>query len=114
MAERGNCNGTVYVIKEKDTLYQIAKQYNVSVRDIMRKNPYVNIYNLQIGDELCIPSAGPVISGAFEPYVVKKGDTLMNIMKNKNVSFEKLAKSNKSVRELTLPVGTVLLIDKEK
>ena len=51
---------------------------------------------------------------AFEPYVVKKGDTLMNIMKNKNVSFEKLAKSNKSVRELTLPVGTVLLIDKEK
>ena len=55
-----------------------------------------------------------MISGAFEPYVVKKGDTLMNIMKNKNVSFEKLAKSNKSVRELTLPVGTVLLIDKEK
>ena len=38
----------------------------------------------------------------------------MNIMKNKNVSFEKLAKSNKSVRELTLPVRTVLLIDKEK
>ena len=43
MAERGNCNGTVYVIKEKDTLYQIAKQYNVSVREIMRQNPYVNI-----------------------------------------------------------------------
>lgn len=114
MAERGNCNGIVYVIKEKDTLYQIAKQYNVRVRDIMMKNPYVNIYNLQIGDELCIPAAGPVISGAFEPYVVKEGDTLMNIMKNKNVSFEKLAKSNKSVRDLTLPAGTVLLIDKEK
>lgn len=114
MAERGNCNGIVYVIREKDTLYQIAKQYNVRVKDIMRKNPYVNIYNLQIGDELCIPAAGPVISGAFEPYVVKKGDTLMNIMEKKNVSFEKLAKSNKSVRELTLPVGTVLLIDKEK
>ena len=65
MAERGNCNGTVYVIKEKDTLYQIAKQYNVSIREIMRKNPYVNIYNLQIGDELCIPSSGTGDFGCF-------------------------------------------------
>lgn len=55
----GGCRGLIHVIKQGDTLYKLGKQYHVSVSSIMYANPYVNIYNLQIGDELCIPVAAP-------------------------------------------------------
>ena len=114
MANQTSCKGSVYVVKEKDTLYEIAKRYGIQVKDIMRQNPYVNVYNLQPGDELCIPAFTTVISGAFVPYVVKKGDTVLGIAKSNKTTVENLAKSNKKIRDLTLPVGTILLIDKAK
>ena len=51
----GPCRGIVHVIEQGDTLYLLGKRYHVSVSSIMYANPFVNIYNLQIGDELCIP-----------------------------------------------------------
>lgn len=49
------CNGIIHVVKEGDTLYKIGKMHGVSVSALMYANPYVNVYNLQIGDELCVP-----------------------------------------------------------
>lgn len=46
--------------------------------------------------------------------IVKKGETILDIAKMHKTTVENLAKSNKKIRELTLPVGTVLLIDKAK
>lgn len=54
----GPCRGIIHVIEKGDTLYNLGQRYHVSVSRIMYANPYVNIYNLQIGDELCIP-VGP-------------------------------------------------------
>lgn len=51
----GSCRGMVHVIEKGDTLYQLGKRYHVSVGQLMFANPFVNVYNLQIGDELCIP-----------------------------------------------------------
>ena len=51
----GPCRGIVHVIENGDTLYKLGKKYHVSVMQLMVANPYVNVYNLQIGDELCIP-----------------------------------------------------------
>ena len=31
------------------------KKYHVPLLEIMYSNPFVDIYNLQTGDELCIP-----------------------------------------------------------
>lgn len=50
-----NCTGIIHVVKEGDTLYKIGKMHGVSVSALMYANPYVNIYNLQVGDELCVP-----------------------------------------------------------
>lgn len=61
----GPCRGIIHVIEKGDTLYQLGQRYHVSVSRIMFANPYVNIYNLQIGDELCIPvSPQPRVSEA--------------------------------------------------
>lgn len=53
------CRGIYHVIEQGDTLYSLGQRYRVSVSDIMRANPYVNVYNLRIGEELCIPVKGP-------------------------------------------------------
>ena len=114
MSQTNTCKGIVYIVKEKDSLYQIAKAYGVKVRDIMRENPFVNVYNLQIGDELCVPGFLSVAENAYTPYIVKKGETILDIANMHKTTVENLAKSNKKIREMTLPVGTVLLIDKAK
>ncbi|MCM1257263.1 MAG: LysM peptidoglycan-binding domain-containing protein [Roseburia sp.] len=49
------CRGIIHIIQKGDTLYLLSKKYHVSVTKIMYANPYVDIYNLTIGDELCIP-----------------------------------------------------------
>ncbi len=53
---RRRCRGTLHVIKAGETLYSISRMYNVSVSEIMRANPYVNVYNLRINDQICIPN----------------------------------------------------------
>lgn len=114
MDQTNTCKGTVYVVKEKDSLYQIAKAYGIRVKDIMRENPFVNVYDLQIGDELCVPGFSEVAEGTFIPHIVKKGERILGIANMHKTTVENLAKSNKKIREMTLPVGTVLLIDKAK
>ncbi len=49
------CRGIIHVIQKGDTLYLLSKKYHISVAQIMYANPFVDIYNLTIGDELCIP-----------------------------------------------------------
>lgn len=51
----GSCQGLIHVVEKGDTLYRLSRYYHVSVSQIMYENPYVDIYNLQVGDELCIP-----------------------------------------------------------
>ena len=53
------CNGVVHTIKKGDTLYLISKYYKVPIGEIMNANRNINIYNLQIGDEICIPVRRP-------------------------------------------------------
>lgn len=45
-----------YVIQQGDTLYKIARQYDVSVQDIISANPGVNPYNLHVGQVIWVPT----------------------------------------------------------
>lgn len=47
--------GIIHIVKKGDTLYLLSRRYHVPLTEIMYANPYVDIYNLQIGDELSIP-----------------------------------------------------------
>lgn len=53
------CNGMVHVIKQGETLYQLSRKYRVPLALILRANPYVDVYNLQVGQEICIPVVRP-------------------------------------------------------
>lgn len=53
------CNGMIHVIKQGENLYQLSRKYRVPLALILRANPYVDVYNLQIGQEICIPVSRP-------------------------------------------------------
>ena len=44
-----------HVIEEGDTLYDLSREYGVSVQDIQRANPGVDPYNLQVGQRVKVP-----------------------------------------------------------
>lgn len=49
------CMGFLHTIEAGDTLYKLGKKYQVRVTALIFANPYVDVYNLQIGDQICIP-----------------------------------------------------------
>ena len=49
------CNGIIHTIKKGDTLYLLSRYYNVPIGEIMNANRNMNVYNLRIGEEICIP-----------------------------------------------------------
>lgn len=53
------CQGMLHIVAEGDTLYKISRQYGVPLARIMYANPYVDVYNLQAGDEICVPVMTP-------------------------------------------------------
>lgn len=99
------CRGYVHVIEEGDTLYRLSKKYDVKLFDIMRLNPYVNVYNLQIGDEICIPT---MPARPEKTYVVNDGDTIDKILNTFEVDFGTLARWNPTLLEVELPEGLIL------
>ena len=57
------CNGMIHVIRSGDNLYQLRRSYRVPLALILRANPYVDVYNLRPGQEICIPmpcGSGPI------------------------------------------------------
>lgn len=55
-------NGMVHVIQPGENLYQLSRKYRVPLALILRANPYVDVYNLQPGQEICIPMSRPIFS----------------------------------------------------
>ena len=45
----------VHVVEAGDTLYLIAKRYEIKLDDLMEQNPNIDPYNLMIGTKLRLP-----------------------------------------------------------
>lgn len=89
-----NLNCLIHVIQEGDTLYSISRQYNVPLSLILRINPHAEVYNLQVGDEICIPMMQPIRDIEFMTYIVREGDTLESILESFGINSEDLLRYN--------------------
>ena len=99
--------GNYYTVKSGDSLWSIAKKYNVSVFDLKSANGLTSSL-LSIGDVLKIPT---VIED--EPkenvYVVKKGDSLYKIAQNYDTTVSEIMKLN-NLTSTALSIGQILEI----
>lgn len=98
------CNGIVHTIKKGDTLYQLSRYYNVTINEIMRANANMNVYNLQVGDQICIPTRRPMpgpmpmpIPGPNKPQVPTPGRP--SLIQPRNMEVEEDGESNQEYIE---------------
>jgi peptidoglycan endopeptidase LytE len=110
-------------VKSGDSLWGIARTYQVSVADLKSQNN-LNSYTIYVGQKLTISSSNQVvatppstITPAPQPsvdptpttYVVKSGDSLWGISKRFNVSIQEIKTLN-LMRSDTIKVNQELII----
>ena len=109
-------NNNTYIVKKGDTIYSIAKKFNVEIEDIIKENSLTgNI--LSIGQIILIPNKSnekeqeTIIEDNYTIYNVKKGDSLWKIARDNNISVPELIEIN-NLKNLTLQINQKLLIPK--
>ena len=109
------CEGVLHTIKAGDTFYLLSKQHNILMEDILNANPGVNPYNLQIGQQVCIPTHlampeehRPGCQGII--HTVRPGDTLYMLAKQHNLTLREIIDANPNVDCYMLQIGTKLCI----
>lgn len=45
----------MHTVRSGDTLYSISMEHQVPLAFLLRANPYVDVYNLQVGETICEP-----------------------------------------------------------
>ena len=101
-----------YKVKSGDTLYSIAKKYNISVNELKELNNLKN-NNITIGQVLKIKSNIPSEEVTEKNYyIVKSGDTLYSIAKKYNTTIDEIKKLN-NLKSDNLSIGMELKIKEE-
>ena len=120
------CEGREHIIKEGDTLYKISRMHNVPLDELLKANALVNVYNLKVGDKICVPMISndddnlrpnkpennmseDIDYKRMFVYVVKDGDTLDNILSKYNIEMDDLMKANKQNRVMLKP-GSIVIV----
>jgi LysM repeat protein len=114
-AAQTTASGTTYTIRPGDTLFNIARSFNVSVTELARVNNIVNPSRIFWGTTLVIPDANseapgtggpatstatatattaPTVPDATTTYVVREGDNLYRISLRFNTSIARLQSLN--------------------
>ena len=96
--------GISYTVQKGDSLYSIAKKYNVTIDELKELNNLTSNL-LSIGQVLLIPSSTPL----EKTYTVQKGDSLYSIAKKYNTSVDKLKELN-SLTSNMLSIGQILIV----
>ena len=94
----------IYQVKAGDTLYNIAKKYNISVNELKGLND-LDSDELSVGQILKVPSGLSLVN----TYIVGKGDTLYSIAKKFDTSVNKIKELN-GLSNNMLSVGQKLII----
>lgn len=107
----GGERNDMYKVQTGDTLYSIAKKYNVSINSLIEAN---NLDSTTIYPNQVIVIPVKVNNGGlyFEEYVIKPNDTIEIISEKLNVDPEMISRYN-DISRLVLEEDQVIKIPKE-
>lgn len=96
-------NGQLYTVKPGDTMFQIAKRFNVSLQNLISANPQIANPNvIYPGQMICIPGGGtnpgPQCPGG-RIYRVVAGDTMYAIANRNGVTLNALIQANPQITD---------------
>lgn len=105
-----------HVVQPGETLYQISKQYGVTVAEILRHNADIEGNTVKVGQTLQIPTPLPATAarqlGATTEYKVKRKETLWGIAHAHGLTVEELVQANPEMQEpgYALKRGSIIRI----
>lgn len=95
---------TTHLVQAKESLFSIARNYNVSVEDLDKINSDILKNGLQIGQEIKIPNKKKTLDGRVRVinaetvfYVVKAKETKYSIAKQFGITVEQLESQNPEI-----------------
>ena len=91
-----------YVVEKGDTLYSIAKKFDISINKLKEYNNLTNNL-LNVGQKILIPI------GEDTTYVVKRGDTIYSIAREFNTTVDKIKKLNNLDNNI-ISIGQILIV----
>lgn len=103
---RNTVNDT-YIVQKGDSLWSIAKRFNVGVNELKSANN-LSSNLISVGQQLIIPGVAPS-DQTNVTYVVQKGDSLWSIANSNNTTVDELVNLNDLVGN-TIYVGQILQI----
>ena len=99
--------GNYYTVKSGDSLWSIAKKYNVSVSNLKQANGLTSSL-LKVGEVLKIPTID-MEESKQNVYIVKKGDNLYKIAQNYDTTVSEIMQLN-NLTSTSLSIGQMLEI----
>jgi membrane-bound lytic murein transglycosylase D len=104
-----------HVVRQGDSLFNIAKRYGTTTEDIQRRNNLSGT-SLTVGQVLkIVPAATPAKAAAPKPsqdiYLVRPGDTLYSIAKKHNMTIERLLALNQLTSGSKLQPGQRIVVE---
>ena len=104
----GEANDDTYTVQKGESLWSIAKKFNVTVEELKLVNNLTSNL-LSVGQKLVIPKEEEPEPGEYTIYIVKAGDNLYSIAKRYDINVNDLIKYN-NLSTTGLSIGQQLLI----
>ncbi|MEQ8169188.1 MAG: LysM peptidoglycan-binding domain-containing protein [Candidatus Eremiobacterota bacterium] len=102
---------TFHEVKPSETLTSIAKQYGVSLKEILSANSIDEPDKIHTGQIIVIPSeTSGTIETSGTDYEVKQGDTLCSISRKYGVSLQEILSANSLNKDDKIKTGDILKI----
>ncbi|MEG1238023.1 MAG: LysM peptidoglycan-binding domain-containing protein [Flavobacterium sp.] len=115
--ENANSSKAAHLVAAKESLFSIARQYNVSVSDLENENKDLLQNGLQIGQSIVIPNKRKTLDGRVRVinqetvfHVVEPKETKFSIAKKYGISIDQLESQNPEIVN-GLVVGNKLAIN---
>ena len=101
-----------YNVNEGDTLLSIAVRFGTDVEALLRTNPDIDPYNLQVGQRICIAQKfqEPPMCPTRNFYVIRRGDTIRAIAASFEVEAQEILRINPDLNPRNLRVGQIICI----
>lgn len=105
-------NSKEYIVKDGDTFYLIAKEFDISYKCITDANPNMDVENLRIGEKLCIPPSKPskVCPRGSNSYIIEQGEDLTAVAEKLTISAVELLKLNPELTPSEFVAGRLICV----
>jgi LysM repeat protein len=110
ISTRVQCESRYYTVRKGDTLYSIAKRFEVLLERLIETNRITNPTKVKVGTVLEIPSDSYIDGNKAYIYKVKKGDTLYGISKRFGITLSNLLRINELTAKSILKINQELII----